>query len=64
MQVTAIHSFNSIVCVNDYAPLNGSADEEAVALDNLTVGDTYYVRIYNQASIFTGGDFTICVTGG
>lgn len=56
------NSLNQIVCVNDYAPLPGSTDEEAMALDNLITGNTYYIRVFNQAGIYTTGDFTICIT--
>ncbi|MBL0358147.1 MAG: hypothetical protein IPP72_15325 [Chitinophagaceae bacterium] len=56
-------ALNQIVCINDYRPaVLGAADEEAVSLDNLTIGNTYYVRVYNQAFTNEGADFTICVS--
>jgi hypothetical protein len=56
-------SLNTIVCVNDFQPVSGSTDEEAVALDNLIPGNIYYIRVYNQVdAYYPGGDFTICVS--
>ena len=56
------NSLNSIVCINDYEPSFGSTEEESVALDNLIIGNTYYVRVYNQRDfLYPGGEFTICI---
>jgi len=56
------NSLNSIVCINDYEPPFGSTEEESVALDNLIIGNTYYIRVYNQRELFyQGGEFTICI---
>ena len=44
------------------ADVTGAGDTETTTVTGLTVGDTYYVRIYE----YTGGSgtFTLCVTGG
>jgi hypothetical protein len=47
----------SIGCADDSA---GGGDE-TMFLNNLTIGQTYFVRVYGWAGLT--GDFTICVTG-
>jgi hypothetical protein len=51
----------NIGCAN----AGGVGSSETVNLTGLTVGTTYYVRVYSYGSAITdGGTFTICVTGG
>jgi hypothetical protein len=54
-------AYTSIGCTN----LGGLGVSEVLALDNLNIGTTYYVRVYHNAAtpLAVGtGDFSICVT--
>lgn len=49
-------SLTSVACVDD----TGGISTETRTLNGLTVGNTYYVRVYSYGTI--SGSFTICVT--
>ncbi len=53
----------SIVCEDGNYPTTGPATEVMV-LSGLSVGQTYYVRVYDYAHASTGHNFNICVTSG
>lgn len=53
-------SLSPIVCVDDYRFNTNSTDEEAVALDDLIIGNTYYVRVYRSINGMEG-EFNICI---
>lgn len=52
-------SLNSIVCRNGNNTANST---ETVTLSALTIGNTYFVRVYSQANGSGQGTFSICVT--
>jgi trimeric autotransporter adhesin len=54
----ACGSLTSVVCRNN---TNGNSSE-SFALNGLTNGSTYYIRVYSNASGTGQGNFTICVT--
>ncbi|WBA41479.1 beta strand repeat-containing protein [Hymenobacter canadensis] len=54
----ACGSLTSVSCTN--ATLSGGA--EVVTLSSLTPNTTYYVRVYESASGYSSGDFTLCLT--
>lgn len=51
-------SLTNVVCRNAF---NNNNDEVAT-LTGLTIGDTYYVRVYSQGNGTGQGTFTLCVT--
>ena len=57
---TDCSSLSPIVCVDDYRFNTNSTDEEAVALDDLIIGNTYYVRVYRSYNGMEG-EFNICI---
>lgn len=50
-------ALSSIVCMNSTT----AAATETATLTGLTIGNTYYVRVYSAASAAGNGTFTICV---
>jgi hypothetical protein len=54
--VVCASSYTQIACANS----TGSGAVETVPLSNLTVGHTYWIRVYNNAGL-SGTDFDICV---
>ncbi|MGB3526739.1 MAG: GEVED domain-containing protein [Flavobacteriales bacterium] len=53
----------SIVCGDPTFPSTGPVTE-VTPLTGLTVGETYYLRVYDYAHGSTGHNFTICITTG
>lgn len=51
-------SLTSVVCRN----ANNDNSDEVATLTGLTVGDTYFVRVYNLANGTGQGTFNLCVT--
>lgn len=56
-QVVCASSYTQVQCVNN----TGIAGLETVALTGLTIGNTYWIRVYNNTGL-SGTDFQICVT--
>ena len=57
---TDCNSLQEVACMD--AP-GGSGVITTLTADNLTVGDTYYIRVYDYGSLnASNGDFSICVT--
>ncbi|MBO6654884.1 MAG: T9SS type A sorting domain-containing protein [Psychroserpens sp.] len=55
----------SLACQDANYPLFGDPDEEIITLTGLTIGTTYYVRVYSwedDIPFFDRGTFDICVT--
>lgn len=55
--VTCASSYTQLQCVNN----TGSGGLETASLTGLTVGNTYWIRVFCNTG-FTGEDFQICVT--
>jgi hypothetical protein len=51
-------ALTSIGCIND----TGGANIETALFSGLTIGNTYYVRVYSQANGSGQGTFNLCVT--
>lgn len=51
-------SLSSLVCRN----ITSGSSSEVFNLNGLTIGNTYFVRVYSVANITTRGTFSLCVT--
>ena len=56
-------NLTSILCGDPTYPTTGPVSE-VTPLTGLTVGQTYYLRVYDYAHGSTGHNFTICITTG
>jgi hypothetical protein len=59
----ACDNLTSVVCEDSNYPIGTPATENMV-LSGLTVGTTYYVRLYDYGHASNGHNFNICVTTG
>ncbi|MBL0025182.1 MAG: hypothetical protein IPO98_09310 [Saprospiraceae bacterium] len=60
-----VNVFSNVLCGSVYNQLsctnsNGISGIETVSLSGLTIGNTYWIRVYNNTGL-TGTDFQICV---
>jgi large repetitive protein len=51
------NSLDSITCINNF----GSGEEELLYLENLTIGETIYLRVFDASTSNTGTTLYICV---
>jgi len=57
---TTCQNLQEVACADSGG---GNGEEEILEIDNLTVGETYYIRVYDYGNISpTNGNFQICVT--